>query len=238
MHKREGFTLIELLVVIAIIALLMAVLMPVLGKVRKQAWGVVCKSNLRQIGLAAEFYADAYDNYVPRGLSGSGLDPPWFELFMPFLKERKSSQGDYRNVKMYRCPAYPDKQQTVCYVINAWRSKYSGPLTGSSPADNDPTKLTRLKQRMETVYLADNSYHTTPPRPAVTNDQDPGLDLCDVRIDRDLTLRPDDTLNPIRRVAAERHRLGANMLYFDWHVERVDTKNSTFEKLKDRWLLH
>lgn len=237
MDKRRGFTLIELLVVIAIIALLMAVLMPVLGKVRKQAWGVVCKSNLRQIGLAAEFYADAYDNYVPRGLSGSQQDPPWFELFMPFLKERKSSQGDYRNVKMYRCPSYPDKRQTVCYVINAWRSKYSGPPTGTSPADNDPTKLTRLKQRMETVYLADNSYHTPQLRPVITNDKDPALDLCDVRIDQDLTLRPDDTLNPFRRVAAERHRRGANMLYFDWHVERVDTKNSTFEKLKNMWQL-
>lgn len=231
--------MIELLVVIAIIALLMAVLMPVLGKVRKQAWGVVCKSNLRQIGLAAEFYADAYDNYVPRGLDDPGVGiPPWFDLFMPFLKERKSSQGDYRNVKMYRCPAYPDKEQTVCYVINAWPSDYSRRLTGSVPADNDPTKLIQLKRRAETVYLADHSYYTTPPRPIITSDTDPGLAAVDVRADGDLTLTKGGTLNPARRVAAERHLRGANMLYFDWHVERVDTKNSTFEKLKDMWQLH
>lgn len=235
--KNKAFTLIELLVVIAIIAVLMGILMPVLGKARKQAWGVVCKSNLRQIGLAAEFYADAYDGFVPRGLGGSQTNPPWFELFMPFLEEAKDSRGDYRNVKMYRCPAYPDKEQTVCYVINAWWSKHSRSSTGSG-ADNYPTKVTRLRRRMETVYIADNSYYSTPLRPTITDHFDPALDLFDVRIDRDLTLREDGTLNPSRRVAAERHSGGTNLLYFDWHVGRVSTRNSTFTTLRDIWQLH
>ena len=62
MKKRKGFTLIELLVVISIIALLLAILMPALGKVKKQAQSVVCKSNLKQLQLAAFLYANDYDS--------------------------------------------------------------------------------------------------------------------------------------------------------------------------------
>ena len=118
MHRRRGFTLIELLVVIAIIALLMAILMPALQRVRKQAKGVVCKSNLRQIGLAANLYAEEYEQYVPRGLAG-GTGKAWFQLFMSFLAQ-KPIGNDYRTVDIYRCPSYPDKEQTVCYVVNGW----------------------------------------------------------------------------------------------------------------------
>ena len=52
MRRHLGFTLIELLVVIAIIALLMAILMPALSKARDQARTIVCRSNLKQYGIA------------------------------------------------------------------------------------------------------------------------------------------------------------------------------------------
>jgi len=66
MRRANGFTLIELLVVIAIIALLMGILMPALQRVKKQAKCVVCKNNMKQIGMAANLYAEDYDLFVPR----------------------------------------------------------------------------------------------------------------------------------------------------------------------------
>jgi len=64
--KAAGFTLIELLVVIAIIALLMGILMPALSRARKQAWGVSCGSNLRQVGVAANLFAQDHEGKIPR----------------------------------------------------------------------------------------------------------------------------------------------------------------------------
>ena len=50
--RRCGFTLIELLVVIAIIALLLSILLPSLSKVKKQAGGVICRTQMKDIGTS------------------------------------------------------------------------------------------------------------------------------------------------------------------------------------------
>ncbi len=61
---KKGFTLIELLVVIAIIAILAAMLLPVLGKAREKARGAVCISNLKQISLALKMYTEDYGRRI------------------------------------------------------------------------------------------------------------------------------------------------------------------------------
>lgn len=70
--KKKGFTLIELLVVIAIIAMLLAILMPALSKVKKIAQRVICGTNLKGLGTANVVYANDYsDSYAVQGRRGS-----------------------------------------------------------------------------------------------------------------------------------------------------------------------
>ncbi len=64
--KRVGFTLIELLVVVAIIALLVAILLPALGRARENARRGSCASNLRQVGSALNQYAAENRDVFPR----------------------------------------------------------------------------------------------------------------------------------------------------------------------------
>ena len=72
--NKRAFTLIELLVVIAIIALLMAILVPVLRSARNQARSVVCQANLKQWGTISTLYAEDNQGRLPE----KGGDALWF----------------------------------------------------------------------------------------------------------------------------------------------------------------
>lgn len=64
-RKDRGFTLVELLVVVSIIALLLAILLPALGKAKEVARQAVCGSNQRQSGLAMFTYAADFNSRLP-----------------------------------------------------------------------------------------------------------------------------------------------------------------------------
>ena len=63
--RRNGFTLIELLVVIAILAILAALLFPVLAQARERGRQAVCTGNVRQMGMATMLYLQDYDETYP-----------------------------------------------------------------------------------------------------------------------------------------------------------------------------
>ena len=74
--KRNAFTLVEILSVVAIIALLLAILLPILASSRAKARETNCLSNLHQIGLATFAYAQDYDDRFPLGGDAIDINKP------------------------------------------------------------------------------------------------------------------------------------------------------------------
>lgn len=83
MKLGSAFTLIELLVVISIIALLIAPILPALGKAKAMALAVGCLNNEKQMSLALQLFINENDGKFPWGINTNVPENYWVYIFAP-----------------------------------------------------------------------------------------------------------------------------------------------------------
>lgn len=229
--RSKGFTLIELLVVIAVIALLMGILLPALNKAKKQGQSVRCLSNLKQIGLAMYMYAEDNDRKVIRAEDRLDLKPNedpvfWATAYMGFIGGAKTDNVNYYyEVDVYDCPSYPDREQTIDYIVSSFDFQNPG------NEQHEPTPLESFPRPASTIYMADYAYHQSSPPLQIVRKEDVS-NPTEFRqklwwLDAYRANHLPDAEDSTRRVARDRHGRGTNCLYVDGHSAKANSLNMT-----------
>ena len=140
LSRRNGaFTLIELLVVIAIIAILAAMLLPVLNRAEVKGQGAACLNNFKQLQLCYHMYVDDNNNYLPPNFSGD-VDT-WSNSWIVGNAQSDVNSGNIRKSLIFQY-----NQQAKIYVCPANTWLITVPTGG--PYYNDAGQLLSAGQRV------------------------------------------------------------------------------------------
>lgn len=160
-QSPKAFTLIELLVVVAIIAILMAIMMPALGRAKAQAKNVACMSNLRQMNTLLWTYMSENNQFLPLGKSTSGVSS-WVNSLQDLIQTKKSSSGvntDYSRI--FRCPSAMVPAGKVHYSAHPWLfANLVWPIYHPT-AVVVPGRMNELSEKGDTVLLMDATQNIT-----------------------------------------------------------------------------
>jgi prepilin-type N-terminal cleavage/methylation domain-containing protein/prepilin-type processing-associated H-X9-DG protein len=192
---KSKFTLIEMLVVIAIIGVLITMLMPALANAREKSKGAVCKSQMRQCGIAVNLYVDAWDEWMP-AVNGyvKNSQLGWRNSLITYMNMDSSQTGDIP----FKCPSAnlafgTDTQNAgTCYNVEFGDSRYSH---GNRPFK----KLTDMEVPTETAVIGDS------------------IDWATDWAVASRLLKPSSSDDPLP--VGSRHSGGINILWGDFRVQ-------------------
>jgi prepilin-type N-terminal cleavage/methylation domain-containing protein/prepilin-type processing-associated H-X9-DG protein len=211
----KAFTLVELLVVVAVISILAGLLLPVLSKALASAHQVSCASNLKQIGVASQTYADDFRGWIPCALSnpyissfsGAPGGQPWNRLLTNWSAEQGKNYAwlEYaQTIRVFRCSAEPELRSSWGDLEAYGYNRYLGEQPTATGA-LAPKRFSGLRKPAADIFLADT---------------DEGHYIV-VGIDLDY------------RRHSDRHNSGSNFLYCDLHVTYRKSSDATYTSSGD-----
>jgi prepilin-type N-terminal cleavage/methylation domain-containing protein/prepilin-type processing-associated H-X9-DG protein len=173
-RRAKGFTLIELLVVIAIIAILAAILFPVIAKAKEKGRQAACLGNMKQLGNAFVLYVDDWHALPGAGPyhrpDTSGTNPygdwvisrgngGWYKNTMDIVHGGLFPYT--RSATLYMCPS-DDHARKVLDGKNIFGLSYSmNNLLDRDQNANQPVTMASIRRPSKTVLLIDEGHGTT-----------------------------------------------------------------------------
>lgn len=171
---KKGFTLIELLVVVSVIALLIAILLPVLSSAKRNSQQLISANNMRQLGLAIHMYQDEHDEWFPRAAHGNpNKSTAWIYTLAPYLSDAKRAEDpdnpgqDIWEIGPVRvCPRDPKAKARMAnsatsYMANEWVSVPKFNLVGEIDWSGSYNLRTQWKKPSNTYTLFVNANSTS-----------------------------------------------------------------------------
>ena len=238
MRKVKGFTLIELLVVISIIALLMAILLPTLQRVRNQARAVVCQTNLKQWGTVLALYTEDNQGHLPNGVGGA----LWF-LRGPFLSEDDPNKPHvFQNINSKGISCCPMAVRSSDSALGSFRATSTSYRIEGKPGSTfeaweiiTPLPPFRGSYGFNHWLLEDSRFYTSAPLHFRIRRR--GLDIFPLRGRAKIPALLDSTVPDFRFpepflppapieyiVCINRHNGHVNGLFLDWSVRKIGLK--------------